>query len=73
MSDMSTYTIISAPDGSGFHVGIAGSDGTRQTILGFTSQAEAEAWINQDKRLNETFVAPSAPPIEVGDFQHLSP
>ena len=48
---MTTYQIIPSGDGSGFNVGIAGSDGTRQTMLGFTSQEEAEAWIIQDKRL----------------------
>jgi len=49
---MTTYTIIPTSDGSAFHIGVAGSDGARQTMLGFTSEAEAEAWINQDKRLS---------------------
>jgi hypothetical protein len=49
---MTTYTIIPVADGTGFHIGVAGSDGTRQTMLGFASMAEAEAWILQDKRLN---------------------
>jgi hypothetical protein len=53
---MSTYTIIPNSDGSGFNIGIAGSDGARQTMLGFESEAEAEAWIMQDKRLS---LAPS--------------
>jgi hypothetical protein len=51
---MSTYVIIPNSDGSGFNVGIAGSDGARQTMLGFESEAEAEAWIMQDKRLGQT-------------------
>jgi hypothetical protein len=50
---MSTYVIIPNGDGSGFNVGIAGSDGARQTMLGFASEAEAEAWIMQDKRLDQ--------------------
>jgi hypothetical protein len=50
---MTTYTIIPNGDGSGFNIGIAGSNGARQTMLGFASEAEAEVWINQDKRLNE--------------------
>jgi hypothetical protein len=50
---MSTYVIIPNSDGSGFNVGIAGSDGARQTMLGFESEAEAEAWIIQDKRLGQ--------------------
>jgi hypothetical protein len=49
---MSTYTIVPVPDGTGFNIGIAGANGARQTILGFTSEAEAEAWITQDQRLN---------------------
>jgi hypothetical protein len=51
---MSTYTIIPNSDGSGFSVGIAGTDGARQTMLGFESEAEAEAWIVQDKRRGQT-------------------
>jgi hypothetical protein len=50
---MTTYTIVPAPDGSGFHIGVAGSDGARHTMLGFESLADAEAWIRQDKRLND--------------------
>ncbi len=49
---MSTYTIIPVNDGANFNIGVAGTDGTRQTILGFVTEAEAEAWILQDKRLN---------------------
>jgi hypothetical protein len=49
---MTTYTIVPAGDGTGFHIGVAGSNGARQTMLGFTSKEEAEAWIIQDKRLN---------------------
>jgi hypothetical protein len=49
---MTTYNIIPVDDGGGFNIGIAGSDGTRQTMLGFTSEAEALAWIEQDKRLS---------------------
>lgn len=48
---MTTYQIIPIGDGSGFNIGVAGSDGTRQTMLGFTSMEEAEAWITQDRRL----------------------
>jgi hypothetical protein len=49
---MSIYTIIPLNDGAGFNIGVAGTNGARQTILGFTTEAEAEAWILQDKRLN---------------------
>jgi hypothetical protein len=59
---MSIYTILPVSDGIGFNIGIAGSNGARQTILGFKSEAEAEAWISQDKRLNE-----AANPFQSGD------
>jgi hypothetical protein len=49
---MTTYTIIPARDGSGFQIGVVGHDGARHTMLGFESEADAEAWIAQDKRLN---------------------
>jgi hypothetical protein len=49
---MATYTITPNSDGTGFNINIAGNDGARQTMLGFASEAEAEAWINQDKRLS---------------------
>ena len=54
---MTTYTIVPANDGTGFHIGVAGSNGARQTMLGFTSKEEAEAWITQDKRLNGELAA----------------
>lgn len=49
---MTIYTIIPSEDGSSYNIGIAGSNGARQTMLGFASEAEAEAWISQDKRLD---------------------
>lgn len=60
IESMTTYTIIPTDNGASFNIGIAGSDGTRQTMLGFISEAEAEAWITQDKRLNPVSIA-SAP------------
>ncbi len=59
---MSTYVITPNSDGSGFNVGIAGTNGARQTMLGFESEAEAEAWIVQDKRLGQT---PARPPSDL--------
>jgi hypothetical protein len=48
---MATYTLI--PDaGQTFHVAIVGDDGARQTLLGFESEANAEAWIARDRMLN---------------------
>jgi hypothetical protein len=50
---MTKYTILPRGDGTGFNISIAGSDGARQTLLGFESEAEAEAWILRDKRMSE--------------------
>ena len=47
---MVTYTIIPKVDETGFHVAIVGGDGTRQTLLGFETQADAQACIAWDKR-----------------------
>jgi hypothetical protein len=47
---MTTYTIIPKIDQTGFDVAIVGDDGARQTLLGFETQADAQAWIAWDKR-----------------------
>ena len=49
---MTTYTITARAAHDGYDIAIVGSDGARQTLLGFRTEAEAEAWIEQDKRLN---------------------
>jgi len=51
---MATYTIIPRSGGDGFDIGIVGAHGERQTILGFESQADAEAWITRDRLLDES-------------------
>jgi hypothetical protein len=45
---MDTYAVTSNTTGRGFHVIIAGSNGVRQTILGFVTEAEAHNWITLD-------------------------
>jgi len=47
---MAIYTILRRIGDDGFDVSVVGSDGTRQTILNFTTEADAEAWIRQDKQ-----------------------
>lgn len=59
---MATYTIIPHPDQSGFDIAIVGSDGTRQTMLGFKTEADAKDWIAQDERLNEPGRSQEKPP-----------
>jgi hypothetical protein len=51
---MATYMIIPRSAGDGFDIGIVGARGERQTILGFESQADAEAWISRDRHLEES-------------------
>ena len=46
---MATYTIIPNADQTGFDVAMVGNNGVRQTLLGFESQADAQAWIAWDK------------------------
>jgi hypothetical protein len=52
---MAAYTLI--PNASQtFHVAIVGNDGVRQTLLGFASEADADAdaWIARDRIQNTT-------------------
>jgi hypothetical protein len=46
---MPTYTVIPQADQT-FQVAIIGDDGARQKLLGFETQADAEAWIARDQR-----------------------
>ena len=50
---MITYTVCTGAGQTGFHVKIAGSEGDRQTILGFGTEGAALAWIADDKRLSD--------------------
>jgi hypothetical protein len=50
ISEMATYTISPGTEHGGFDVAIVGSDGTRQTMLGFKTHAAAEAWIAEEER-----------------------
>ncbi|MDR3536863.1 MAG: hypothetical protein P4L71_10225 [Acetobacteraceae bacterium] len=52
---MASYIIASRGDPSaGYEVRVIGDTGGRHTMLGFDTEAEAKAWIAQDRRLNET-------------------
>jgi hypothetical protein len=46
------YQIATRADGTGFDVHIVTSGGVRQTVLGFVTEPEAQAWIAQDQRLS---------------------
>jgi hypothetical protein len=47
--DMPTYEISQRPDGNSYDVHVIGAQGTRQTMLGFRTKEEAEAWIVTDQ------------------------
>jgi hypothetical protein len=57
---MATYNIVPRSDGTGFDVEVLGADGVRHTMLGFTTETEAEAWIASD-RLRERVVEQDVP------------
>jgi hypothetical protein len=46
---MTIYSIVLHSDGIGFNIDIVGDNGVRQTMLGFTTEAEAQAWIGADQ------------------------
>ena len=48
---MATYTIAPRSNQGGFDVAVIGDNGgARQTMLGFKTKAEAEAWVDDDKK-----------------------
>jgi hypothetical protein len=47
---LATYTITARTDFTGFNIAIVATDGSRHTMLGFRTMAEAEAWIEADRR-----------------------
>jgi hypothetical protein len=50
---MSKYIVRPGGSGVGFDIAITGGNGARNTLLGFSTEREAEAWIERDKRLND--------------------
>ena len=62
---MAKYTIHPGEDGVGFEISVISDNGAHQTMLGFKTVAEADAWIAEDKRLaaldNDTS-GPDLPP-----------
>jgi hypothetical protein len=50
---VSTYVISPHPEEAQYEVHIVGSDGVRQTMLGFPTEADAKAWIAADQAREE--------------------
>lgn len=48
---MNKYKIAARVGGTGFEVQVITTNGVRQTMLGFTTESEAQAWVVQDQRL----------------------
>ena len=48
---MASYLIAVRADQSGFEIEVVEHDGARETIVGFRTQADAEAWIVRVARL----------------------
>ena len=49
---MQTYMIVDGDDGIGYNVELTDAIGVRHTILGFETEAEAQVWIEQDRRVS---------------------
>jgi hypothetical protein len=56
---MAIYSVVLRADHSGHDVLVKDDVGSRHTILGFTTQAAAEAWIEEDQRAS-AIVPPEA-------------
>jgi hypothetical protein len=49
---MATYTVVFRADRTGYDVHVKDDSGGRHTILGFKTEAAANAWIAEDQRLD---------------------
>jgi hypothetical protein len=47
---MPTYSVVPRADGAGHDVQVTDDIGGRHTILGFATEAAAQAWITEDRR-----------------------
>jgi hypothetical protein len=50
---MSKYTVSPGYGGVGFDIAVISGNGARNTLLGFATELEAQAWIMRDRRLND--------------------
>ena len=50
---MASYAITVRGDQAGFDVEIVARDGVRETMVGFKTQADAEAWIVRDAQFEQ--------------------
>ena len=52
---MACYTVLPRQRQPGYKVEVLGDDGARHTILGFTTETEAKAWIAFDQVRERTW------------------
>ncbi len=50
---MPTDTIVPGSHGHGYRIDVVGENGARHTMLDFDTEAEAQQWIEADKRREE--------------------
>ncbi len=55
---MTIYLVVPDPGGPGFNVEIVGSDGVRQTLLHFSTEAEAEEWVAAERERDRLWCEP---------------
>jgi hypothetical protein len=64
-----TYAIAPRADLTAFDIAVVATDGSRHTMLGFKTVAEAKAWIEEDRRRDRrtpgsrTATTTAAPPL----------
>jgi hypothetical protein len=49
---MTLYRILPRVHQAGFVVEVSGANGARNTILGFETEEEASAWVNESRKLD---------------------
>lgn len=68
---MTTYTIVPhGGDSTRFDIAIVGTNGTRQTMLGFETEADAEAWIEHANRY-ESIEHPDDDPFNAAGLDYF--
>jgi hypothetical protein len=71
---MNAYKITKHPGGNSYDVHVVGAQGIRQTMLGFRTEEEAEAWIVTDKDrgpINREFRMATADRLSESELTYL--
>lgn len=50
---MATHLVVPRPDRTGYDIEVTDANGGRHTMLGFMTKAEAEEWIDADRKGSE--------------------